>query len=127
MKKLLVPATVAFLAGCVSIPTVQNFGNGRFLHMTVGDVVILQTDTVSPEVCNEEAAKLQRTPNQKAVCSTTSQEKSLPFSFATENVITGVSATARFKSLEICNLLKVAMQKEPNSSVFKYSECKSNQ
>ena len=124
MKKILTTATVAFLAGCVSIPTVQNFGSGRFLQMNARGSTFFQMDAISPESCTAEAAKAVRQPGLDIVCSTVSQEKSLPYSFGMKNVLTSETTFVRSQTLDGCKLMMTEFEKQEHSGHFKFSECK---
>jgi len=127
MKKFLMASTIAVLAGCVSIPTVQNFGSGRFLQFNARGAVYLQMDTVSPETCAAEAARAKPNPGQEVVCSTVSLEKLLPYSFEMQNVITSEVTLFRLKSSDGCQLMNMTLQKDQKDALsagYKYSGCK---
>lgn len=127
MLKILIPATVVFLAGCVSIPINQNFGSGRFMQMNALGAVYLQMDLASPAMCATEAAKIKPNSGQEVVCSTVSLEKLLPYSFELTNILTGEITHVRLKSSDGCQLMNMTLQKDQKDAQsvgIKYSGCK---
>jgi len=124
MKKFLMASTIAVLAGCVSIPAVQNFGSGRFLQINARGSTFLEMDAISPETCTAEAAKIERRPGQGIVCSTVSQEKSLPYSLGMKNVLTSETTFVRTQTLDGCKLMMTEFEKQEHSGRIKFSECK---
>jgi len=123
MKKL-VAVSVVILAGCVSMPTVENFGTGRFVLFNVAGSTVMQMDTVSPEECNLQVRNAARTPGLDIACSTVSQEKTLPYSFSMTNVVTGQVTFARSTTLDGCKLMFKEFEKNERPGQFKFSECK---
>lgn len=115
---------VLLLSGCAQFPAAQLGGTGRYLQSSVNGQLIMQLDTSSAQQCKTLGTKNFRDPGVEVLCNNVSLESVLPYSFTQENILTNEVLVLRIKTMEACKYLRGEAPKEPNASMYKFTECK---